>query len=76
MQAPYAAGRAATAVVRIVAVDDGGQVHFAVLRQSRSERRPSPQLLADLAAVSAFAEQLDVVSPAEDFDVGLTTDDM
>lgn len=45
-------------------------------RQSRSERRPSPQLLADLSAVSALAEQLDVVSPAEDFDVGLTTDDM
>jgi len=45
-------------------------------RQSRSERRPSPQLLADLAEVSALAEKLDVVSPAEDFDVGLTTDDM
>ena len=45
-------------------------------RQSRSERRPSPQLLADLSEVSALAEHLDVVSPAEDFDVGLTTDDM
>lgn len=45
-------------------------------RQSRSERRPSPQLLADLLEVSALAEQLDVVSPADDFDVGLTTDDM
>lgn len=45
-------------------------------RQSRSERRPIPQLLADLSEVSALAEQLDVVSPGEDFDVGLTTDDM
>jgi len=45
-------------------------------RHSRSERRPSPQLLADLSEVSALAEQLDVASPSEDFDVGLTTDDM
>lgn len=45
-------------------------------RQSRAERRPSEQLLADLSAVTALAEQLDVSSPAEDFDVGLTTDDM
>lgn len=44
-------------------------------RQTRSERRPSALLLADLAEVSALAEQLDVVSPAEDFAVGLTTDD-
>jgi hypothetical protein len=42
----------------------------------RSERRSSELLLADLAEVSALATRLDIVSPAEDFDVGLTTDDM
>jgi len=42
----------------------------------RSERRPSERLLADLGEVSALAAQLEVRSPAEDFDVGLTTDDM
>lgn len=45
-------------------------------RQRRSERRPSEQLLADLAAIGELATRLDVASPAEDFDVGLTTDDM
>jgi len=33
-------------------------------------------LLDDLAEISALARRLDVVSPAEDFDVGLTADDM
>jgi prevent-host-death family protein len=45
-------------------------------RRARSERRPSAQVIADLSAITALAEQLDVDSPAEDFDVGLTTDDM
>ena len=36
----------------------------------------SEQLLADLAEVRELAAQLDVESPADDFDVGLTTDDM
>lgn len=45
-------------------------------RVSRSERRPSPQLRADLSEVNALAEQLDVLSPAEAFDVGLTTNDV
>ncbi|MGH3447190.1 MAG: type II toxin-antitoxin system Phd/YefM family antitoxin [Nocardioidaceae bacterium] len=43
---------------------------------SRSERRPSEQVTADLAEISALAEQLDIQSPPEDFDVGLSTDDM
>jgi hypothetical protein len=34
------------------------------------------QALADLTAISDTAARLDVSSPAEDFDVGLTTDDM
>jgi len=45
-------------------------------RQSRSERRPSDQVLADLTEIGELAERLDVTSPASDFDVGLTTDDM
>jgi prevent-host-death family protein len=45
-------------------------------RQRRSERRPSEQLLTDLADISATAERLDVQSDTEDFDTGLTTDDM
>ena len=45
-------------------------------RTQRSERRPSEQLLADLTGVAELAEQLGAASPGEDFDVGLTTDDM
>ncbi|MEJ7833925.1 MAG: type II toxin-antitoxin system prevent-host-death family antitoxin [Nocardioides sp.] len=45
-------------------------------RQTRSERRPTQLLLRDLADISALAERLDVASPDDDFDVGLTTDDM
>lgn len=45
-------------------------------RQPRSERRPTPQILDDLAEISDLAKQLDVVSNAGDFDTGLTTDDM
>jgi hypothetical protein len=33
-------------------------------------------LVADLAAISRLAEELDISSDAADFDVGLTTDDM
>ena len=45
-------------------------------RRSRSERRPTEVLLADLAAVAQLAEELEVTSDAADFDVGLTTDDL
>ncbi len=45
-------------------------------RVTRSERRPSEQILQDLAEISSLAAQLDVESSAADFDVGLTTDDM
>lgn len=54
----------------------GRPVADIVPRQQRSERRPGEQLLGDLAAISELAAQLGVTSPAEDFDVGLTTDDM
>jgi prevent-host-death family protein len=45
-------------------------------RRTRSERRPTELLLADLAAISRRAAELDAVSAAEDFDTGWTTDDV
>ncbi len=54
----------------------GRPVADIVPRRERSERRPSELLLADLAAVSGLAGELDVASDPADFDVGLTTDDM
>jgi prevent-host-death family protein len=61
---------------RIVLTVHGRAVADIVPRQVRSERRPSERLLADLAEIGELAVALDVESPAEDFDVGLTTDDM
>jgi prevent-host-death family protein len=61
---------------RVVLTVHGRPVADIVPRQERSERRPTERFLADLAEISALAERLEVVSPAEDFDVGLTTDDM
>ena len=60
----------------VVLTVHGRPVADIVPRQHRSERRPTEQLLADLTAVGELAAQLDVSSPPEDFDVGLTTDDM
>ena len=69
----------------IAAVESGEQVVLTVHgrpvaditpRQTRSERRPSEQVLADLAEIDALAGELRVSSSEEDFDVGLTTDDM
>jgi len=45
-------------------------------RRQRSERRSSERLLAELAEIAALAREEQILSPAEDFDVGLTTDDM
>jgi prevent-host-death family protein len=61
---------------RIVLTVHGRAAADIVPRQVRSERRPSERLLADLAEIGELAAALDIVSPAEDFDVGLTTDDM
>jgi hypothetical protein len=47
-----------------------------VPRQVRAERRPSDCLLAELAEIGELAAELGLESPGEDFDVGLTTDDM
>lgn len=45
-------------------------------RRTRSERRASEILVAELAELSDLAGALGVVSDPSDFDVGLTTDDM
>jgi prevent-host-death family protein len=57
---------------RVVLTVHGRPVADIVPRSKRSERRPSELLLADLAAVSVLAGELDVRSDAADFDVGLT----
>lgn len=60
----------------VVLTVHGRPVADIVPRVSRSERRPSRQVLADLAEITDLAARLDVRSRAEDFDTGLTTDDM
>jgi prevent-host-death family protein len=60
----------------VVLTVHGRPVADIVPRRTRSERRPSERLLADLAEVSRLAAELDVTSDAADFDVSLTTDDM
>lgn len=45
-------------------------------RQQRSERRSSEQILADLQEIADLARELGVESHPEDYDTGLTTDDM
>ena len=61
---------------RVVLTVHGRPVADIVPRRERSERRSSELLLADLGDLAALAARLAVASPAEDFDVGLTTDDM
>ena len=61
---------------RVVLTVHGRPVADIVPRRERSERRPTGLVLADLTEISALAERLDVESPAADFDVGLTTDDL
>ncbi|MQA75496.1 MAG: type II toxin-antitoxin system prevent-host-death family antitoxin [Solirubrobacterales bacterium] len=61
---------------RVVLTVHGRPVADIVPRAERAERRTSERLLRELGELSELAEQLDVRAPAEDFDVGLTTDDM
>ena len=60
----------------VVLTVHGRPVADIVPRRTRSERRPTELLLADLAAIGELAGQLGVSSDAADFDTGLTTDDM
>src|SRR5207244_2656706 len=61
---------------RVVLTVHGRPVADIVPRRERSERRSTEALLADLDEIAALARELGVESHAEDFDVGLTTDDM
>lgn len=71
---------------RVVAAVESGQsvvltvhgrpVADIVPRRERSERRSSERLVAELAELSELARAGQIESEAEDFDVGLTTDDM
>jgi len=61
---------------RVVLTVHGRPVADIVPRRTRSERRSTEAVLADLAAISALAAELGVVSDPDDFDTGLTTDDM
>jgi len=61
---------------RVVLTVHGRPVADIVPRQERSERRSSERFLAELGEIDALAAALDVESPADDFDVGLTTDDL
>jgi len=60
----------------VVLTVHGRPVADIVPRRRRSERRSSERLLAELSELSNLARAQDVESPAEDFVVGLTTDDM
>jgi prevent-host-death family protein len=60
----------------VVLTVHGRPVADIVPRRQLSERRPTEQLLSDLSDVSDLAGRLNVTSPAEDFHVALTTDDM
>jgi prevent-host-death family protein len=60
----------------VVLTVHGRPVADVIPRQQRSERRPSDRLLADLTEIRELAAALGIESPADDFDVGLSTDDM
>lgn len=61
---------------RVVLTVHGRPVADIVPREERSERRPTERFLADLEEIDALATALQVESPSDDFDAGLTTDDM
>jgi prevent-host-death family protein len=61
---------------RVVLTVHGRPVADIVPHGERAERRSSERLLAELAEVRDLATQLGVTGRPEDFDVGLTTDDM
>ncbi len=60
----------------VVLTVHGRPVADIIPRRTRSERRPSELVLADLAEIAEIADEVGVTSDAADFDTGLTTDDM
>jgi prevent-host-death family protein len=61
---------------RVVLTVHGRPVADILPHRERSERRSSEQFLADLDEIRELSARLDVESASEDFDVGLTTDDL
>ena len=61
---------------KVVLTVHGRPVADIVPRHERRERRPSELLLAELTEIGALAARLRVDSPAGDFDIGPSTDDM
>jgi prevent-host-death family protein len=61
---------------RVVLTVHGRPVADIVPRAERNERRTSERLLDDLSQISALSVELAIDSRAEDFETGLTTDDM
>ncbi len=60
----------------VVLTVHGRPVADIVPRRERSERRSSEQVLAELEELSLLARELGVEPRVEDYDTGLTTDDM
>lgn len=60
----------------VVLTVHGRPVADIVPRRTRSERRPTDVILAELEELGALARKLGVKPNADDYDTGLTTDDM
>lgn len=60
----------------VVLTVHGRPVADIVPRRERSERRSSEQFLAELRELSLLARELGVESRVEDYDTGMSTDDM
>ena len=60
----------------VVLTVHGRPVADIVPRRTRAERRPSDQVLDDLDDIRDLARRLRMASPADDFDLGLSTDDL
>ncbi len=60
----------------VVLTVHGRPVADIVPRRERSERRSTAQILAELEELSLLARELGVEPRVEDYDTGLTTDDM
>jgi prevent-host-death family protein len=60
----------------VVLTVHGRPVADIVPREERVERRSSTRLLAELEEISALSAELAVDDPSDDFDTGLTTDDL
>ena len=60
----------------VVLTSHGRPIADIVPHRTRSERRSSDLLLADLESIAALSAELGVTSDPRDFEVGETTDDL